>query len=678
MRAVDIANLTFDGLIDREWLVSNGSGGFACSTLCGMNTRKYHGLLVAAMTPPVRRMVMLSHVEESVLIDGGNYALSCNEYPGTVYPQGHRLLRAFSAEPFPRWAYQSEGFTIEKSLRLLQHENTVCLTYSLLGGDKPIELEIRPLLALRPIHELMYQWNARLAAEIKSPGKVRIAPTIKTPELFFVHDGEFAAESYWYLNTIYRREEERGYGGLEDLWNPGTFRWKMSPGQTIHLVCSTEPVELDRVLHDMHTDTLGISFPRGLDHDANYDLLVRAASAVVATAPAESSSQLPVAVIGQYPWSAPSGRAALIGFTGLFLVPGRFDEAKKLLQYFAGALVDGLMPTEFSESGGQPGYNGADTSLWFINAVNDYLRYTSDEATVQSLLPAIETIVEAYRRGTKLGIECDEVGLIASRAGIPTSWMDAQLNDWIVTPRQGQTVELNALWFNALKIAAALSVQSGHESPAADYHRLAESVRLAFNNQFWHAEQNCCFDVIDHQNFDASIRPNQLLACSLAYPVLDADRRESVIRTVVAMLLTPQGVRTLSPRDAAYQGRYGGNVISRDRAQHQGSVYPWLLGPLVTAFLRINGRAAPHIATAHGWLQKSLDYLQSDGIGQICELFDGDAPQKPGGAIASALSVAEILRCYAQDILGLVPGAPGWKPMEFRAIPAGAAGAPRR
>jgi predicted glycogen debranching enzyme len=667
MRPQNISGLDFDGLLQREWLLTNGLGGYASSTLCGMNTRKYHGLLVAAMSPPARRMVILSHVEETVFTAQGEFALSSNEYPGTIHPQGYRLLRAFSVEPFPRWAFQGDGFTIEKSLRLLPGENTVCLTYSLLAGDRPVALDVKPLLALRGIHELMYQWNSRLSAETRKGGLVRIPPSSRTPEIFFAHDGEFRAEPHWYLNAIYRRENERGYGGLEDLWNPGAFRWTLSPGQTVHFGCSLEPVELQRLCGEL--ERAREDFDRqtamvGAERDEHLDALLRAAAQFVVSSPAQSPEQTPAYVIAQYPWAPASARAALWGFTGLFMVPRRFEQGRGLLVALASRLRDGLIPTEFPESGDEPAYSGADTSLWFINAVGEYFRGTNDSATIRALFPAIQKIIAAYRAGTTLGICCDAEYLIASRApGIATSWMDAKVGDWVVTPRQGRTVELNALWYNALRTAAVLASHLGNKTAAQELESLAKNVQASFNQRFWNPNVSGCFDIAENDQQDSSIRPNQLLAISLPYPVLSADRHVAVIELVLRELRTPMGVRSLSPRDPAYQAQYTGNVLSRDRAQHQGSVYPWLIGPLATAFLRAFGREEGSIATVRQWLEPCLDYLQGDGLGQLCELFDGGEPHGPRGAPASALSVAEILRCYTQDVLGTTSIRPTPRPL---------------
>ncbi|HEX4052967.1 MAG TPA: amylo-alpha-1,6-glucosidase [Tepidisphaeraceae bacterium] len=671
MRLTNISGMNFEGLIEREWLATNGQGGYACSTLCGLNTRKYHGLLVAAMSPPVRRMVLLSHVEETVWTSHGEFALSCNEYPGAIYPRGFQHLRAFNVDPFPRWAFQGEGFTIEKSLHLMPGENTVCLSYSLLTGEKSVTLEIKALLALRGIHELMYQWNSRLAAEVKRDGLVQIPASSRTPEVFLAHDGEFRSEPHWYLNTIYRRENERGYSGLEDLWKPGSFRWTLAPGQTVHLACSMEPLELKRVCTDLERARENFDRHTAIvrsEVDEELETLLKAADAFVVSSPAEPPDQGTANVISQYPWSSPSGRTALIGFNGLFLVPGRLDEGRSLLLSLAGKLQDGLIPTDFPESGAAPQYNGADTSLWFINAVGEYFRLTDDEQTADSLLPTVEKIIKAYREGTRLGIFCDADGLVGSRApGVPTSWMDAKVGDWVVTPRQGRTVELNALWFNALRTASSLASRLGKSGLAQEWETLAQKTQASFNRIFWNAELNCCYDVVEDHGSDPSIRPNQILAISLPYPVLASQRNEAVVRLVLNELLTPMGLRTLSRRDPAYQGRYGGNVVSRDRTQHQGSAYPWLLGPLAAAYVRTQGRNDDSVMKIHEWLKPCLQYISGDGVGQLCELCDGDAPHASRGAIASALSVAEILRCYANEVLGIATVRPKARPISVSA-----------
>jgi len=646
----------FEDLIGREWLAVNHLGGYASSTPIGLNTRKYHGLLVASMLPPLRRMVILSRVEETVHRDGWPYELACNEYPGTVHPEGHRLLQAFDAHPYPRWAYQGDGWTVQKELRLLHGQNTVCLTYTLLASDKPVELEVRPLFALRIAHELSYQWNGRLEAQPAGKNQYRIPPTSRTPEVFFAHSGQFDGEGHWYLNTIYRREQERGYGGLEDLWMPGIVRWTIQPGQSVHFVCSTEPINLPRVLSKLDQQyTLTPSLPN-IPDDLELDGLLRAADQFVAHGRERST-----ALLGGYPWAAISVRESLIALPGLLLVPGRLNEARNFLQNLAGQLRNGLLPSYFPLAAGPLRYESADTALWYIHAVYQYLRYGGDEPFVtRSLLPAMEAIVEAYLAGTDLGIRLADNGLLTSHhPGTPTTWMNARVGDWVVTPRYGQPVELNALWYNALCIISDLAGRAGRTGLADRLNAQAKRLREAFNTHFWNPAADCCFDCVDEQGRDGSIRPNQLLALSLPFPVLDPARHQAVLRKITDELLTPFGLRTLSSNDQAYQGRYGGDLLARDRAYHQGSVYPWLLGPYITATLRLNGRSPAARSEARKLLSPLLESMP-ERFGLIPELFDGDAPHRPGGLVACAISTGELLRAYTEEILDLNPDHPSF------------------
>jgi predicted glycogen debranching enzyme len=674
-RTLDASALSFDDMVAREWLATNALGGYASSTVPGLNTRKYHGLLVAAMAPPVRRMVLLSRVEETVFRDGWPFELACNEYPGTIHPEGHRLLRAFSHQPFPRWAYQGDGWAVEKSLHLLRGQNTVCLSYTLLGGEKPLEMELRPLLALRPIHELTYQWQGRLTVE-DGPGAMtdearehaygqthRVPPTGRTPEVFFAHDGSFEGDfdpqPTWYFNTIYRREQERGYRGLEDLWMPGVVRFRLSPGKTVYFACSTDPIDLARLTAQVaRQQATAAAVPasagaarRAPESDAVFTTLARAAEQFVATP--RDGADGPVSVVAQYPWAAPSGRDALIAFGGLFCATGRYDEGRRLLLSLAALMQDGLIPSEFPEDGSAPAYRGVDVSLWFAHAVHQYLHASGDEATVRrTFYAAVIEIIGRYRAGTRLGIRTDADGLVSTHEpNVGATWMDAGTGDCAATPRAGRPVELNALWYNALCVAAELSDRFGDGERGAEYLALAVAVKEAFNRRFWNQDLVCCYDVVGDETGDASIRPNQLLAASLPFPVLDIDRHELLLEWATTVLLTPFGVRTLAPDDPNYQGRYGGTVVARDRACHNGSAFPWLLGPLVTLFTRVRGRGPAAREAALALLRPCIEYMNGQGMGQLCELFDGNAPHAPGGAPASAAAVGELLRCYVEHVL---------------------------
>lgn len=644
---------SFDEAIGREWLVTNGLGGYASSSIACCNTRKYHGLLVAAMSPPVRRLTVLSRVEETLFHRGWPNPLATSEYPGTVHPEGHLFLRAFNDDACPRWGYQGDGWTLVKQLHLLKGQNTVLIRYILLGTSDDVDLELRPLFALRGIHELMYQWSGRSPAEPHADGVMRIPPTRHTPEVFFAHDGVFTGEPYWYFNTIYRQEKQRGYRGLEDLWMPGTLRWKLRPGQYVNFAVSTEPLDLAQIVRQIELDDVPPVqvAPASPVADVALETLTRAAGAFVLDLPADSSAP---AVVTQYHWGAPDIREALVGFAGLHLVTGRFDAARQLLLALAQQVRRGLVPTEYSEERGEPLYTAADTSLWFIHAVHNYLRYTGDEATVQRhLLPVIEAIIADYTNGTDLEIGVRADGLL--RCGPAATWMNSRIAGQAITPRQGCAVEVNALWHNALRITAKLLSAAGMTTPAETLAARADQVKASFNAIFWNPAAGCCFDVVDEDTSDAAIRPNQLLAVSLPYPVLDATRQEMVLATIRDHLLTPYGLRTLSPQAGGYAACATGDAAARDQARHNGTVYPWLLGHYTAALTRIEEPSVELRQQVERMLSPCIDLLVCHGGCQMPELFDGAAPHAPGGAVASGVNVGEVLRAYVEDALGRLP-----------------------
>lgn len=667
MDPLDMSSLTLDAAIEREWLCVNHIGGYASSTIVGMNTRKYHGLLVAAMSPPVRRMVILSRVEEFVGREGWRLPLCNSEYPGVIHPDGHRYLRAFNPDPFPRWAWQAEGWTVEKQLCLLEGRNAVCLSYVLVGSDRPLELELSPLFALRPIHELMYQWNGRLRAERNENGAgMQIPATGRTPEVFFQCDGHFESRPLWYLNTIYRREQDRGYGGLEDVWTPGTIRWTLQPGTPVHFVCATEPIDFQAAVSECNRHVASGSWHTA---DATHGSLLHAARqfelnidrAIPATTDAgkrrSADQSLWTGIMSLYPWGSVRGRSAMVAMHGLLLCAGRLDEARRLLFQYVDSLRNGLMPSNWPEDGSPPTYRGADIALWFINAAWHYLRYhPNDPALRRAALSTLRTMVLQYQRGTELGIRLDADGLIESdTAGEASTWMDVRLGDWIITPRQGKAVEINALWYNALRIGQQWAGQSGESAAAGNLSALADQVKDSFNRLFWNEPLQCCHDVVRGDKVDSAIRPNQIFAASLPFTMLDQVRCASVLNIVLQKLLTPAGLRTLSPDDPDYHGRYAGSVVARDRAHHQGSVFPWLLGPLADALLRVHGRTQETRRRIADLIDMPLNWIANEGMGQLCELFDGDAPHHGGGGPADAKSLAEILRIYVEIVLDQRP-----------------------
>jgi predicted glycogen debranching enzyme len=669
--SLQLSQTPIDDLLEPEWLTVNRLGGFASSTAAGINTRKYHGLLVAAMTPPVRRMVLLSRVEELIRVDSRAFALSSSEYPGTVHPRGFENLVAFNHSPFPRWAFQAEGWTLEKTLRMFPDRNAVCLSYTLLGDAAPAELQLRPLFALRAMHELMYQWNGPLEAVALSPGHYRVEATSRTPEVYFAHDGEFEGQALWYLNTIYRRERERGYAGLEDVWSPGLLRWALYPGRSVHFVCSADPIDLRLMLSELSRGDAVLSTTTGAGGlDASTRALMQAAEQFAPVDSVDAGAHRSL-MVTRYPWTPPSGRDAVIALPGLFLVTRRFAEAKALLESMAADLWNGLLPSVYPEDGSAPRYEGADVSLWFVHAVGQYLKYTGEDPAAHSLLiEAVAKILEAYQHGTTLGIGTDVDGLVFTHAaGLPTTWMDAKAGDWVVTPRQGRPVEINALWYNALRLGSELMRSIGRIARAEELAMLAVSVRHAFNRRFWNEKLNCCFDVVMDFGVEDAIRPNQLLAISLPHPVLQSIHHNALLDVVKDRLLSPLGLRTLAPSEAAYCGRYEGDPVTRDRAYHQGSVYPWLLGAYADALVRVHGNTPQTRAEVRSTLSNCIERLTGDGMGQLGELFDGDVPRRPGGAIADARSIGEVLRAYVEIALTIPPG-PSIDPRDAKHAPA--------
>ena len=653
MARLDLSCPQFDEVIAREWVLGLGNGAYASSTVCNCNTRKYHGLFVASMAAPARRMVVLSRLDAVVRMGGQSFDLATNEYRGAIDPTGHKFLRAFSHEPFPRWGFQGEGWTIEQDLRFLPGGNTVLLVYTLLGGREPVELDLHPLFALRGIHEMMHQADSALAVQEAGERQFRIPATLRTPEVFFAHDGDFIRQGYWYLNNYYRREEQRGYDCLEDLWAPGIVRCRLTPGQSAHFVCSTEPIDFLATLQQLRDHADPAAPPcLAAHHDRVLGLLLSAARQHVVRARDGT-----IAMMSGYPYAPAAGRDAMICLPGLLLVPGRLKEARELLDTFAGLLRRGIMPSQLAEDGSGWRYLAADGSLWFVNAVWEYLRYGGDESFVTGrMLPVIQQIIDACLAGAALGVRIDDDGLFyCGNAGEPTTWMDARTIEGAVTPRVGRPVCVSALWYNALRIGEELLRASGQPKAAEKLLGHAGRTRESFNRLLWNSAADCCYDVVEDHVADASIRPNQLLSISLPFPVLEPPRHRLVLSRVMSELLTPLGVRTLAPSDPKYRGVYAGGVVARDRAQHQGSAYPWLLGPLVTAYMRVFGRNDASRAEAKRILSGCLAYMLDAGQGHICELFDGDAPHRPGGNLASARSVAEVLRCVAEHVLEIAP-----------------------
>jgi len=645
-----------DAALRREWLETNGMGGFASSTLNGLNTRRYHGLLVAATKPPVGRLVLLSKLEETLFIDGRAFDLGTNRYPGVVHPQGFHYLKQFRLDPFPVFTFEIQGVQIEKTVFMVQGENTTVVQYDIENGRKanPAQLELRPLIAFRDYHSLTHENEAldrRL--DIRS-GLAGISPYPGLPKLYLAHDArELESTGHWYRNFEYDAERERGLDFTEDLFNPCVLRFDLKTQVQATIIASTQPrnTALASVYRRTEVSRRRTVELRSPVEDGFVKSLTIAADQFLVSRGSEKT------VIAGYHWFTDWGRDTMIALHGLTLPTHCYDAARSILRTFAHHVDRGMLPNRFSDGGETPEYNTVDATLWFFEAVRAFLAYTGDLEFVRNDLHGVlSDIISWHVRGTRFGIKMDSSGLLNSgEAGTQLTWMDAKAGDWVVTPRRGKAVEIQALWYNALSIMEDLARRIGDETGRKRYNSMAALTKWSFNRQLWNEKGGCLYDVVNGGPADASIRPNQIFAVSLPYSMLSPERAKQVVGVVEQHLLTPYGLRTLAPSDPQYRGRYSGNPISRDGAYHQGTVWPWLMGSFIRAYIKVNGGTEPARRQAENWLVSLKDHLADAGLGQMSEIFDGDPPHRPVGCVAQAWSVAEILRTTVEDIYGIRP-----------------------
>jgi predicted glycogen debranching enzyme len=637
----------------REWLEANGLGGYASSTIIGLNTRRYHGLLVAATQPPVGRTVLLSKLEETLIIgnqsgsDSGSesFDLSVNQYPGTTHPQGHIHLTSFRLDPFPRFVYEASGVEIEKSVFMVHGQNTTVIEYEMRGLPRNCKLEIRPLIAFRDYHATTHE-NRALNRAIETDGdNLRITPYAGLPSLYLAHQGDIHDSGYWYRNFEYERECERGLEFHEDLFNPFTLILDFSRRRTHAVIASTSAIQLAAAegLRNSEIERrrmIACSVP---ETQLTRKLALAADQFIVKREDNHT-------VIAGYPWFTDWGRDTMIALPGLTLSTGCPELTKSILRSFARSEDRGMVPNRFPDGGADPEYNTVDATLWLFEAVRAYLAHTGDSEFIRAeLFDVLADIIRWHECGTRYGIRADEDGLlIAGEPDTQLTWMDAKIGDQVVTPRQGKPVEIQALWYNALRIMEQLCALLARGAPCR-YREMAEEVKASFEKIFWNPANQCLYDVIDGEHRDASIRPNQILAVSLPHKMVSPEQAVLIVDTVEHHLLTPYGLRTLSPTDPHYRGRYEGNAEARDRAYHQGTVWPWLLGPFITAYLEVHGRSAKTRKRVAAWLSPLAEFMETEGVGQLPEIFDGDAPHLPRGCIAQAWSVAELLRVCVEE-----------------------------
>ena len=554
-----------------EWLETNGTGAFAMGTVAGVNTRRYHGLLVASLRPPVERYVLLSRVEEEV----NGRALGTCQYPGVVSPQGFELLKEFESAPCVTWRFDVAGATVEKQVYLVDGRQAVVLRYR---ADREMKLRVRPFLAYRDYHSLGH-WREDLFGPL--------------PRIAFQHSGRFEESGDWYYNVEYLLERDRGLDFREDLCTPGVIEIDLKPGEWTPIVAS-------------------------IDGATYAEPVVRANPFVVRRADGKPT------IIAGYPWFTDWGRDTMISLPGLLIARGKLDTARQIIEGFLAYLQRGVIPNRFPDAGEKPEYNTADATLWMFRAVRALVDAGADGSFFDA---AAREIVEWHRRGTWFGIGVDPADHLL-RVGPQLTWMDARIGDRPVTPREGKPVEINALWHDALS----------RIDPEG-----AALVKKSFQEKFWNAERGCLFDVIEGSGPPDKIRPNQIFAVSL----LDRERAQAVVRVVEKELLTPAGLRTLAREDPDYKGRYEGSPEQRDGAYHQGTVWPWLMGPFIDAYLIAFGENADTLAYCRGLIER-LEIEGTGCLGSIAEIFDGDEPRYARGCPAQAWSVAEIARVRAR------------------------------
>ncbi|HEU4934769.1 MAG TPA: amylo-alpha-1,6-glucosidase [Pyrinomonadaceae bacterium] len=632
--------------LSREWLETNGIGGFASSTISGLNTRRYHGLLTAATKPPVGRLVLLSKLEEILIIDGRRFELSANQYPRVVHPQGFNYQIGFRLDPFPVFTYEIEGVRLEKSVLMVHGENTTVVQYELANADQTeIKLVIRPLIAFRDYHSTTHE-NGALNSHVETDhDHATFRPYSDLPPLHLAHDAAVVdTNGFWYRNFQYAIEQERGLDFGEDLFSPCAFTFDLNARAKVSLIASTERRDSGNADTYRKAELKRRQAPAGKNQLIT--LLTSAADQfIVARERGET-------VIAGYHWFADWGRDTMIALPGLTLVNGRWNIAKDILAEFATHVDQGMLPNRFPDAGEPPEYNTVDATLWFFEAVRLFLKYTNDYEFVHTkLFSVLKDIVDWHVRGTRYQIHVDDDGLLFSgEPGVQLTWMDAKVGDWVVTPRHGKAVEIQALWYNALRVMEHLATK--FDESQNNYGLMADKARASFNDLFWNEQAGCLYDVVNGETRDASIRPNQVIAISLSHTMVSKDRAASILKTVERDLLTPRGLRTLSPGDPNYIGRYEGGPQSRDGAYHQGTVWPWLMGPYITAYTKTFGRKAARRFAAT-WLENFEPHFREAGLGQVSEIFDGDAPHTPRGCIAQAWSVAELLRAIIEDVYDL-------------------------
>uniref|UniRef100_B8HYG4 Glycogen debranching enzyme n=1 Tax=Cyanothece sp. (strain PCC 7425 / ATCC 29141) TaxID=395961 RepID=B8HYG4_CYAP4 len=643
----------FETAAAREWLVTNGIGGYAAGTVAGVLTRRYHGLLVAALHPPLGRTLMLTKLDELAVYDDRPHPLFTNRWSdGTLEPQGFELIEHFSLEgTIPVWRFALADALLEKRIWMQAGENTTYVRYSLSRDSRPLKLRLKALVNYRDYHSITVakEWQmatAPVAAGIQITAFDTAVPLYLLSQPLLSHRANCEPAHEWYCDFNLSVERYRGLSDREDHLHAATFTACLNPGESFTLVASTNPtpnLEGETALQrrQEYENQLIQTWKPQAESPAWLQPLVLAADQFIVARPSPADPDGKTILAG-YPWFSDWGRDTMISLPGLTLATGRPEIARSILQTFAQYVDRGMLPNRFPDAGETPEYNTLDASLWYFEAIRAYEAVTGDGQLLQELYPVLVDMIDWHCRGTRYNIHLDPADglLYGGEVGTQLTWMDAKVGDWVVTPRMGKPIEINALWYNALRTMTTFARKLG--KPYQMYEAMGDRTQASFS-RFWNSDLGYCYDVLDTPaGNDASLRPNQIFAVALPESPLSPVQQQAVVDVCARKLLTSYGLRSLGPDQPGYQGHYGGDQRQRDGAYHQGTVWGWLLGPFVMAHLRVYQNPA----LAQQFLEPMADHLNAHGVGSLSEIFDGDPPFTPRGCFAQAWTVAEILRAW--------------------------------
>ncbi|KXZ40642.1 glycogen debranching enzyme, putative [Alkalithermobacter thermoalcaliphilus JW-YL-7 = DSM 7308] len=640
---------TYESGIQKEWILTNGLGGFASSTIVNCNIRKYNALLNVSLNPPINRTVLLSKLDEEIIIGDKSYYLGTNKTVNGIKNKGYLYLQQFIFEDVPKFIYSVEDIFIEKEIALVYKEDKVVVTYEIESKDSSFIFRLYPFTNYKDHHQnskkndfIYKQFEIENGVRLNLKENEKINIYIKTDI------GEYIQSEKWFEGMYYDNEEYRGLDPIDYHFIPGYFEVKINPNTKtkISFIASTKDFDdLDgfKMIQNVKQRYKDI-VKKAHYEDEFANKLVRACDDFLVYRKSTNTKT----VIAGYPWFTDWGRDTMISLTGLTLLTKRFDDAKEILLTFINYLDQGLIPNMFPDEGYDPLYNTVDGTLWYFYGVYKYLEYTKDYDFVKNnIYSKLKEIINYHINGTKYNIKMDNDFLItAGEKGTQLTWMDAKVDDWVVTERHGKAVEINALWYNALKVMEYLCKE--FKEDYSYYEDIALKVKENFNKLFWNEDKKYLYDVINENIKDDKIRPNAIFAVSLPYSVLDSQKHKYIVDRVYKELYATYGIRSLSPYEDEYIGVYGGNRYKRDAAYHQGTTWAWLIGHFITAYVKVYGKSDNLIKK---FIDPFKDHIKDQCVGQIAEIFDGNEPIIPRGCFAQAWSVAEILRCYVEDLI---------------------------